>query len=91
MPGSLSLCCVIALEYILSFSNLSGEPSLHPVSIQRKEMKFPLMMLGWAAMSVACMKKEWYDGINAEVSVEENEVFASYSSISISSLTCNWR
>ena len=57
IPGSLSFCCVIALEYSLSFSNLSGEPSLHPVSIQRKEMKFPLMMFGWAVMSVACMKK----------------------------------
>ena len=57
VPGSLSFCCVIALEYSLSFSNLSGEPSLHPVSIQRKEMKFPLMMFGWAVMSVASMKK----------------------------------
>ena len=48
---------MIALEYSLSFSNLSLEPSLHPVSIQRKEMKFPLMF-GWAVMSVACMKKD---------------------------------
>ena len=54
---SLSFCCVIALEYSLSFSNLAGEPSLHSVSIQRKEMKFPLMIFGWAVMSVACMKK----------------------------------
>ena len=74
IPGSLSFCCVIALEYSLSFSNLSGEPSLHPVSIQRKEMKFPLMMFGWAVMSVSRMKKKWYDGINEEVSVEENDV-----------------
>ena len=57
IPGSLSFCCVIALEYSLPFSNLSREPSLLPVSIQRKEMKFSLMMLGWAVMSVACMKK----------------------------------
>ena len=34
---SLSFCCVIALEYSLSFSNWSGEPSLHPVFIQRKQ------------------------------------------------------
>ena len=47
---------MIALEYTLSFSNLLGEPSLHPV-FQRKEMKFPLMMFGWAVMSVVCMKK----------------------------------
>ena len=52
IPGSLSFYCVIALEY-----SLLGEPSLHSVSIQRKEMKFPLMMFGWAVMSVACMKK----------------------------------
>ena len=71
IPGSLSFCCVIALEYSLPFSNLSREPSLLPVSIQRKEMKFSLMMLGWAIMSVACMKK-WY-GIIEEVSVEEND------------------
>ena len=57
MLGSLSFCCVIALEYSLSFSNLSGEPSLHPVSIQRKEMKFALMIFRWAVMSVTCMKK----------------------------------
>ena len=57
LPGSLSFCCVIALEYSLSFSNLSGELSLHPVSIQRKEMKFPLVMFRWAVMSVAQMKK----------------------------------
>ena len=57
LPGSLSFFCVIALEYSLSFSNLSGESSLHPVSIQIKEMKFPLMVFGWAVMSVVCMKK----------------------------------
>ena len=57
IPGSLLFCCVIALEYSLSFSNLLGEPSLHPVSIQRKKMKFPLMMFGWALMSVTCIKK----------------------------------
>ena len=52
IPGSLSCYCVIALEY-----SLSEKPSLHSVSIQRKEMKFPLMIFGWAVMSVACMKK----------------------------------
>ena len=56
IPDSLSFCCVIALEYSLSFSNLSGEPSLHPVSNQRK-MKFPLIVFGWTLISVACMKK----------------------------------
>ena len=42
---------------------------------------------------VSCLyEKEWYDGINEEVSVEENdgEVFAFHWSISISSLACNW-
>ena len=48
---------MIALEYRSSFSNLSGEPSLHPISIQKEEIKFSLMMFGWAVMSVACMKK----------------------------------
>ena len=57
VPGSLSFRCVVGLEYTLSFSNLSVEPSLHPVFIQRKEMKFPLMMFGWAIMSVASIKK----------------------------------
>ena len=54
-PDSLSFCCVIALECNLSFSNLSGEPSLHPVSKQRKETKFPLMMFEWEVMSVVCL------------------------------------
>ena len=57
LPGSLSFGCVIGLEYTLSFSNLSGEPSLHPVFILRKEIKFSLMMFGWAIMSVASIKK----------------------------------
>ena len=78
IPGYLSFCCVIALEYSLSFSKLSREPSLHPVSTQRKEMKFPLMMFGWAVMSVSRMKKKWYDGINEEVSVEENDVLVKF-------------
>ena len=57
IPDSLSFYCVIALEYSLSFSNLSGEPSLHPVSNQRREIKFQLIMFGWTLISVACMKK----------------------------------
>ena len=54
---------MIALEYSLPFSNLSGEPSLHPVSIQRN--------LG---SHVSCL----YDGINEEVSVEENDVLLKF-------------
>ena len=45
LPGSLSFCCMTALEYRLSFS------------IQRNQMKFPLMMFGRAVMPIACMKK----------------------------------
>ena len=30
---------------------------LNQFLFQRKEMKFPLMMFGWAVMSAACMKK----------------------------------
>ena len=63
IPGCLSFCCVIALEYSLPFSNLSGEPSIHPVSIQRN--------LG---SHVSCP----YDGINKEVSVEENDVLLKF-------------
>ena len=71
IPGCFSFYCVIALEYSLPFSNLSGEPSLHPVSIQRKEMKFgqSCHMPAW---------KKWYDGINEEVSVEENNVLLKF-------------
>ena len=61
---------MIALEYSLPFSNLPREPSLLAVSTQIKEMKFPLVMFGWAVTSVTCMKK-WYDCINEEVSVEK--------------------
>ena len=39
-------------------------------------MKFPLM-LGWAVMSVACMKKNGVM-INEEVSVEENYVLVKF-------------
>ena len=55
----------------MSFSNLSGEPSLQPVSNQRKEMKFgqPCQLPLW---------KKWYDGINEEVSVEENDVLLEF-------------
>ena len=77
IPGYLSFCCVIALEYSLSFSKLSGEPSLHPVSTQRKKMKFPLMMLGWQLCQLPVWKK-WYDGINEEVSVGENDVLVKF-------------
>ena len=88
IPGSLSFCCVIALEYSLSFSNLSGEPSVHPVSIQRKEIKFPLMF-GWAVMSVAHIKK-WNDGINAEVSAEENDVLVKFMHPNDPSVYLHW-
>ena len=59
IPGCLSFNCVIALEYSLSFSNLSGEPSLHPVSIQRKEMKFgqSCHMPVWKNGMMVLMKK----------------------------------
>ena len=57
IPGFFSFCCVIGLEYSLSFSNLLGETNLHQVSIERKETKFPLMVFGWAVMSFACMKE----------------------------------
>ena len=57
IPGSFLFCCVIAIGYSLSFSNLPEEPSLDQVSIQRTEMKFPLMMFAWAAISAGCMKK----------------------------------
>ena len=90
MPGSLSFCCVIALEYSLSFSNLSGEPSLHPVSIQSKEIKFPLMVFAWAVMLVVCLKKEWYDGINEEVSVGENIVLVKFLHINDPSIYLHW-
>ena len=64
---------MIALEYSLPFSNLSGEPNLHLLSIQRKEMKFPWMIFGWAVTSVACMKKNSMM-VLMKVSVEENDV-----------------
>ena len=71
-PCSLSLSCVIALEYNLSFSNLSGETSLHPVSIQIKENEI-------SVDDVSCLyEKEGYDGIVEEVSVEENDVLVKF-------------
>ena len=78
IPDSLSFCCVIALEYSLSFLNLSGEPSLHPVSIKRKEMKF-LLMFGWTlSYQLPVWKRVVYDGINEEVLVEENDVLVTF-------------
>ena len=71
IPGSLSFYYVIALEYSLSFSNLSEEMSLHLVSTQRKEIKFgqSCQLSVW---------KKWYDGINEKVSVEENDVLLKF-------------
>ena len=36
------------------------------------------MMFRWTVMSVSCMKKNGYDGINEEVSVEKNDVLMKY-------------
>ena len=36
IPSTCSFHCVFASEYGLSFSKLSGEPSLYPLSVQRK-------------------------------------------------------
>ena len=69
---------MIALEYSLSFSNLSGEPGLHPVSIQRKENGSSIedILMG---NYVSCLyEKEWYDDIAEEVSVEENDVLVKF-------------
>ena len=77
IPGSHSFCCVIALGYSFLFSNLSGEPSLHPVSIQRQENEVSIddVLMG----SYTCLyEKEWYDGIVEEFSVEENDVLVKF-------------
>ena len=72
ISDSCSFCGAIPLEYRLSFSNLSGEQSLHPVSIQIKENE---ISIGDVLMGnyVSCLhEKEWYDGILEELSVEDN-------------------
>ena len=73
IAGSGSFCCVIALEYSLSFSNLSEEPSLHPVSTQRKENEISTDDLLIGSYLSCLYEKEWYDGVVEEVSIEKND------------------
>ena len=51
VPSTGSFHCVIASEYGLPFSKLSGGPFS-----SEKEIKFPLMMFQWPAMPDGCMK-----------------------------------
>ena len=77
IAGCGSFCCVIALEYSLSFSNLSGEPRLHPVSIQRKENEISIDDVLMGSYHSCLYEKEWY-GIAEEVSVEENDALVKF-------------
>ena len=89
--GSLSFCCMIALEYSLSFSNLLGEPSLHQSYTHLKkgnEISIDDVRMG---SYVSCLyEKEWYDGINEEVSVEENDVLVKFLHPTDPSVHLNW-
>ena len=67
---------MIALEHSLSFSNGSWEPKLKTLSFHSKKGNEISIDDVWMDTSyVSCLlheKKKWYDGINEEVSVEEN-------------------
>ena len=74
IPGPHSFPYVMASEYGLPFPKLSGEPSLHPVFIQRKENEISTddAMIG---SYVSCLyEKKWYNRIVEEVSPEENNI-----------------
>ena len=48
-------------------------------------------MFGWALMSITCMKKKMvYDGINEEVSVEENDVMMKFLHLIDPSVYLHW-
>ena len=48
-------------------------------------------MFGWALTSITCMKKKMvYDGINEEVSVEENDVMMKFLHLIDPSVYLHW-
>ena len=78
IPGSFSFCIVIALGYSLSFSNLSGETTLHAVSIQKKRNEISIDDIQMGSYVSCLYEREGYDGLNEEVSVEENNVLVKF-------------
>ena len=78
VPGTRSFHCVIASEYGLSFSKLSAEPSLYPLSVQRKGNEISIDDIPVASYVSCLYEKEWYVGMVEEVSVEENDVLPKF-------------
>ena len=87
---------MIALEHSLSFPNLSWEPKLTTLSFHSKkgnEISIDDVWMGTSYISCLLHEKKWYDGINEDVSVEENVLVMVLhpinQSVYISSLACN--
>ena len=78
IPGTRSFHCVIASEYGLSFSKLSGEPSLYPLSVQTKGNEISTDNIPEASYARCLYEKEWYFGMVQEVSVEKNDVLVKF-------------
>ena len=74
IPGTCSFHCVITSEYGLSLSNLSGEPSLYPLSVQRKGNEVSIDDIPVGSYVNCLFEKEWYVGVVEEASAEENNV-----------------
>ena len=81
---------MIALEYNLPFSNLSGKPSLHTVSIQRKENEISIDDVLMGSYVCCLCEKEWYDGIVEEISVEEIDVLVKFLHLIGPSVYLHW-
>ena len=90
IPGTHSFHCVIASEYDLSFSELSGEPSLYPFSVQRKGNEISIDDVPLASYFSCLYHKEWYIGIVEEVSVEENDVLVKFLHPNGPSVSFHW-
>ena len=78
IPGFFSFCCVIGLEYSLSFSNLLGETKLPPSFHSKKGNEISIDGIRMGSYVICLYEREWYDGINEEVSVEENNVLVKF-------------
>ena len=78
IPGTHSFHCVIASKYGLSFSKLSGEPSLYPLSVQRKGNEISTDDVPVTSYVSCLYEKEWYVGMVEKVSVEENDALVKF-------------
>ena len=74
IPNSLSFCCVIALEYSLSFQTYQGSQTYTQFPFKQKKQNFHCWCLDGHLYQLPVWKRMVYDGINEEVSVDPSAI-----------------